>query len=159
MNEFQQKVSEMYRATPVDDRDCPPSEQLARWLEGRLWPWQRRALLEHVSTCSDCADAVQLVLHAEDGLCETLGVRRAGATPAWRPVLGFGAAASTALLAAWLLLPMSPVPAPDMHSNAGDALFASNFDDVTAGRTPGPAPRKTGQDILFQSDFDRRSSG
>lgn len=148
MKAFQNKYSATFRRATPDNQACPPAESLARLAAGRVWPWQRRNLVDHLAHCSDCADDFHVLTVARPGLTAALETHTrdsAGLAPAWlRPGMAVAAVAVVATLAVTVLVETggrSPV------SEQG-VLFASEFE-------PGPRPagRTSDQDRVFTSDF------
>lgn len=141
------------RTTRASSEACPPAESLARFAAGRVWPWQRRNLVDHLTQCSDCADDFHVLTVARPRLTaalETHARDSTGPAPAWlRPGMAVAAVAVVATLAVTVLVETggrNPV------SEQG-VLFASEFE-----RAPRPAGRATDQDRLFTSDFGESES-
>ena len=152
MKDFQDRYSPMFRDATrgaTDNADCcPPAELLAQLAAGRVWPWQRRKLVEHFSHCSDCADDFRVLTTARGGLLTALegkGHAGKGLTIAWlRP--GLAAAALVAVTVSLSLLVQTEGPGP--IGGSGE-LFVSQFEPGTR-----QAQRQPEQDRLFISNFD-----
>ncbi|MDT8410403.1 MAG: hypothetical protein RQ741_12435 [Wenzhouxiangellaceae bacterium] len=132
--------------------NCPASTRLSDLSEGRLWSWQRRALLAHLSTCSHCADDYRSLLSAREGLQQALmGVAapRGHGIGSWLTGAGT-AAAAVALLAVVVLSPETQAPpSTPVADNGHGVIFSSDFD---AGREPGDSENAS-DDLLFSSNF------
>jgi len=147
MKDFQDRYSPMFRDATRGSEHCPPAESLAELAAGRLWPWQRRKLVEHLSHCSDCADDYRVLTAARGGLVTALeghGHAGRGVAAGWlRPGLVAAAALVVALSVSVLVQTGGSSPGADQG-----VLFASQFE-------PGPrqAARQPEQERLFTSDF------
>ncbi len=148
MKDFQDRYSPMFRDATRGGAQCPPAELLADLAAGRVWPWQRRRLAEHLSNCSDCADDYRVLTTARGGLVTALDDTRAGnlagSASAWlRPSLAAAALVVVALSVSVLVQTSAPAPSAE-HG----VLFASHFEPSPYG-----TERKPEQDRLFTSDF------
>ena len=152
MKDFQDRYSPMFRDATrgaTDDANrCPPADSLAALAAGRVWPWQRRKLVEHLSHCSDCADDYRVLTTARGGLVTALdkhGHAGEGLAAGWlRPGLAASAALVVVALSVSVLL-QTDAPAPVAERGV---LFASEFE-----RGSRAAEHLPGQDRLFTSDF------
>lgn len=148
MKDFQDRYSPMFRDATRSGEHCPAADSLAELAAGRVWPWQRRKLVEHLSHCSDCAGDYHVLTAARSGLVTALegqGHDGPGIAAGWlRPGLaGAAALVVVALSVAVLVQTGGPSPASDQG-----VLFASQFEPGTPQAEPQP-----GQDRLFTSDF------
>lgn len=154
MKDFQDRYSPMLRDATRGAENCPPAGSLADLAAGRVWPWRRRKLVEHLSHCSDCADDYRVLTTARDGLVTALeGQGHAGQSVAagWlRPGLAAAAALAVVALSVSVLVQTGgPSPASEQGT-----LFASQFE-------PGPrqGERPPEQDRLFTSDHGEPEGG
>jgi hypothetical protein len=145
MSEHDTKLSRLYRRTRQSADHCPDSAALADLAGGRVWPWQRRKLLGHLSTCSHCAAEMRSLLAIQGGLHDALGVARPSmlGRPGWMAAFGTAGACAAALAVILLLPGHDRVDAPTAPGK--DLLFASTFAEGAAGTT---------NDTLFRGDFD-----
>jgi len=153
MKIFQDRYSKMFRdatrGAGHDASGCPPSASLAGLAGGRVWPWQRRRLVEHISHCSDCAADYRVLTAARSGLLTALeGQAHAdkGISGGWRWHTGMAAMAAlvvVALSVSMLIQTDVPTPATDNR-----VLFASEFEPGQA-----QANHQSDHDRLFTSDF------
>jgi hypothetical protein len=107
MNQDDQQLTRLRAAfaTPdpaADLRSCPPAETLWSAVRGELGPQELRELLDHIATCSACAEdwrlAVEVNRQQEAGSAAVPGKVLPGRFGRWRPL------AASAALAAGLLL-------------------------------------------------------
>lgn len=124
--------------------DCPSSARLAALAEGRLWPWQRWQILDHLSECRDCSRETAVLLEVQPGVTEALTPER-GVTPWSWALLAPAAVAAAVLIIASLHTIREPHNAIEAQAST---LFASDF-----GSTSGSANTT---DRVFYSDFDRQ---
>lgn len=148
MKDFQDQYSPMFRDATSGGEHCPSAESLVGLASGRVWPWQRRKLVRHLSHCSDCADDYRVLTTARGGLVTALeGQCHAGegVTAGWlRP--GLAAAAALVVVALSIsVLVQTDAPAPVSEHGL---VFASEFE-----QGPDRTESQSGHDRLFISDF------
>ncbi|MDT8438991.1 MAG: hypothetical protein RQ729_08300 [Wenzhouxiangellaceae bacterium] len=136
-------------------RRCPDGARLARLAQGRVWPWQRRELIDHIAECADCAEDYRAVRMARDGLVQALGLPdpELGREGAFPPLAWLTGAAAAPVLAVLLHASLDPSSTPSAFDPATDRLFASDFDGARGKAADVPA------DVLFASDFDESGHG
>lgn len=148
MKDFQDRYSSMFRDATRDAESCPAAESLADLASGRVWLWQRRRLVEHISHCSDCAADYRVLTAARSGLVTALEGQAhsgEGVSDGWR-WSGLTAVAALVMVALSVsILIQTDVSAPATENRV---LFASEFE---LGPSNGNHP--SGHDRLFTSDF------
>ncbi len=156
MSELDPRWRPLYRRHTAAPDACPTGERLAGLAAGRIWPWQRRRLVAHLTACTDCADDVRVLLDARAGLEAAFAAHHAALKPAaesrparpWQPLLRPLPLAATAAAAA-VALAVVFLPRPDPQTSrqlAGDDLILANDFEISIARNEDP--------LLFQSSFD-----
>lgn len=155
MTDTDKQIQSSWRRARLTDGPCPPSARIAALAVGRVWPWQRRRLVDHLATCPACAADYRVLDTARDGLQSALqsheAAPRAGAAFGR---FGFAAAALVAVVVGGFLLSNDPgtirTPGqPGAGTATPDAIFSSAFE-------PGERPASNTEgdsDTLFRSDF------
>ncbi len=170
LHNFRRLYSNAYRQSGSCHGACPSATQLADLAADRLWRWQRRPLLQHLATCSDCADDYRVMHAAYLGMKSALpsgSDHRSNSllgsyARLWQPS-GLRPAMLTAMVAVLMVfggafvyetLHHSAAPM-DSRSHGQSVQSADLQDDVLTGGGFESAPQMAANDVLFRNDFDQ----